>query len=1064
MDQSTEPLNNNGFDKTNAMIAALTAILAFVIYRMTVAPTLSYWDCGEFIACAHILGNPHPPGSPLFVILGRFFDLIYPGDDPAFRINMFSVVSSAFATMFGYLILSRMIFSWYRGGDSEKIGRIIAYGGGFIGAMFMAFSQTNWNNSVEAEVYGLSMLMTLAIFWLGLKWFDHRYSPTGQRITLMVPFIALLGIGAHMTVFLVVPVVAIFFSIKKEATKLDWMLVAGFFVFEMLMIVILSSLVDSGAYNIFMIMTISLFVGLAIFLRNKIYWPILLAFVAMSAVMVGFKPFMFAVAAWLVISGVLWLYTRDALWRLSFLMIFVGMIGFSIHAYIPIRSSNHPVIDENTPSRSFKTFVDFLDRKQYGSMSMTERMFNRRGAWSNQFGDHARMGYWRFFKGQYSSSTFFPILLAIGILGLIMMMMRNTEWGFIFLVFFLIGSAGLVLYMNFADGTHYNKLTGDAYQEVRDRDYFFTPAYMLFGLAIGLGFGAIVDFIRRGLKSRGSSISNLGVYVALAVFVLTPLIPVQANYFTNDRSTNRMAYNYAYNLLNSCDKDAILFTSGDNDTFPIWCVQEVYNMRRDVRVVNFSLLNTDWYIWQMKHADSLSILNLGYDIDSLARVADSVYYAENQTNYESPDQIPDSQSSVNFRSYLDRLAANDALPEHVLKRVPMSMTDNQILWTDTTIGDQTIARPAEFFIDRVRGRRALLVPSLFENKTLKVSSMMLEDIIITNNWKYPIYFSSASGEVRNSPLKLTDWSIREGMVLRMVPDTVKMSYDIAKSDHLFFDVYKYDGISDTLIAQNENASGISLAYPEKFLDYHAFIMRSGDTAKADSMLDLIAEKIPSYWRIRLIQQERAMEQGDTTKADAILDDLLAYSHGFANKNPDNVFFYQFLGMAYYSIADTAMVNRYTREAEAFLTKADEEPGKGDEYRAEAQRLLEKATHFTGEQTEDFLLKAWELNHDKEHTMRSLLTLYYGQIRAMQADMQPDAIFKIANKMEKIASEYLEYHDQNPMARDGLGMVREARRWLASAQRGRPAIPSQPVQIVPPGGQPTTPPAGSTGSN
>ena len=163
MEQSA-PIQGGNFDRVNAAIAAIVAIISFIVYRATMAPTLSFWDCGEFIACAHILGNPHPPGSPLFVLVGRFFDLLPTASDVAFRINLVSVVSSAFTAMFSYLIIVRLVASWYNESKDQRLGRIIAYAAGFLGAMFTAFSQTNWNNSVETEVYGLAMLMTMGRF------------------------------------------------------------------------------------------------------------------------------------------------------------------------------------------------------------------------------------------------------------------------------------------------------------------------------------------------------------------------------------------------------------------------------------------------------------------------------------------------------------------------------------------------------------------------------------------------------------------------------------------------------------------------------------------------------------------------------------------------------------------------------------------------------------------------------------------------------------------------------------------------------------------------------------
>lgn len=958
MEQSV-PQTNNGFDRINALIATLVGIITFIIFRLTVAQTLSYWDCGEFIATSHILGNPHPPGSPLFILVGRVFDILALVKDVAFRINLVSVVSSTLTTVVAYLIIVRLVASWYTGKVAFGLDRIIAYASGFVGALFMAFCQTNWNNSVEAEVYGLAMLATLGIFWLGLKWFDHRYSPAGQRIVLLVAFLSLLAVGIHMTTFLVVPIVAIFFSLKREATHIDWGIVSGFFVFELMLIFALSG--GTANYKIFLALTAIIFVALLIYLRNKIHWPILLSFAALSPIMVESIPFFISLCLWSIVTAVVWFVKRQDLWRLAFLIMIAGAMGFSVHVYIPIRSAQHPIIDENTPSRSFRTFINFLDRKQYGNVSMTERMFERRGSWANQFGDHARMGYWRFFKGQYSHSGVFPLFFLLGVLGLGFLAYKNPAWGSIFIALFLIASVGLVLYMNFADGTRYNPATGDAYQEVRDRDYFFTPAYILFGMAIGLGIGAVMELIRTYTARLGVRTNRLAV-LASVVLVLTPIIPIQANYFTNDRSKNRMAYAYAYNLLNSCKKDAILFTSGDNDTFPVWCVQEIYNLRQDVRVVNFSLLNTDWYSWQLKNLDLLSFHNAGNDIDSLARAARAGRAQATDSKLRQTTEFVDAGTDKLMREHLDSLADRDALPPGMRKRVPISLEDDQILWVDTIMYNQTVARPVKAFYDPIRKRQSYLFPTLHEGKALKVSTLMLENIILTNKWKYPIYFSSASGEVRDTPLNLVDRLFRDGMVLRLSPSVTQMAYDEVSTDSLFFKVYDYANLSDTMVAQDENAAGISLSYPERMLDYQMYIMRNGDSLRAERLLDRICQTIPSYWRSRLSQRDMYQRKGDTAKADAIQREMMAYLHGFLNKNPENVFFYQFLGSTYHVLGD-----------------------------------LEKAEYY--------LTKGWDLNHDKDHSFRSLMGLYYEMRRP--------------GDMVRIATQFKEYHADDPLANEVL---------------------------------------------
>ncbi len=985
------------FDKTNALLAALVAVISFIIYRLTVAPTLSYWDCGEFIACAHILGNPHPPGSPLFVLIGRVFDLLHLGADVAFRINLVSVVSSTFSAMFTYLVMVRLVSSWYEGMGNYRLGRLIAYVAGITGALFMAFGETNWNNAVEAEVYGLSMLLMMAMFWLGLIWFDYRYSRQGQRIVLLVAFLAMLSVGVHLTVFLVVPFVAVFFSLKRDATHNDWGVIAGFFIFELLLIMVLTGSLSN--YRVFLGLSAIAFVGVLFYLRNKIHWPVLLSFAALSPIMIGFYPFLAGLIIWTVIATLVYFATRKELWRLAMLIMVAGAIGFSIHVYIPVRSAQHPVIDENTPSRSFKTFVDFLDRKQYGNISMTERMFVRRGSWENQFGDHARMGFLRFFKDQYSSEALFPLFFIIGALGMIVMAIRKPSWGYIFIALFLIASVGLVLYMNFADGTKFNPNTGDAYQEVRDRDYFFTPAFIIFGMAIGLGMAGIMEIVRTYTRKMGEKTNRMAV-IATSVLVLTAIVPAQANYFANNRSGNYMAYDYAYNLLSSCEPNAILFTSGDNDTFPVWCIQQSHNFRKDVRVVNFSLLNTDWYTWQLSNLDFLSAINAGYNLDSLAKAADASLDMSKTGQLVQKTDFINVEADKKVRDFIDSMAQKGTLPPGIIARVPISLTDDQILWEDTVIQGQAISRPKKPFYDAVRKRPAYLFPTLYQGHALKVATLMMENIILTNRWEYPIYFSSVSGNVRESPLKLTDRLYREGIVVKLTTDTAKMAYNIPRSDSLFFHIYKYADLSDTNVAQNENATGIALTYPEKMLDFHMFVAKSPDSAMSDSLLNRICEAIPSYWRSRVSQRDMFLRQGDTAKAEEAVNELLAYLHGFRNNNPNNIFFYQFLGTTYYILGDNA-------------------------------------------KSEENLLKAWDLNMDAENTFRTLLTLYASERRP--------------NEMLQVALEYKQYHQDDPVAND---VIRNAQMLLQQqSPMSTPSTPPVQVQPTQPSALPQTTPGG-----
>jgi len=237
------------FDKTNAIIAGAVWLVCLIGYSMTVAPTLSFWDCGEFIAASNILGVPHPPGTPLYILLGRIFAITPFVEDIAVRVNYLSVISSCFTAMFGYLIVVRLLRSVIEP-QSNWYDKLLMYGGAVSGALITAFSFTNWINSVEAEVYGLSMLMFTAIIWLGLIYHEQKETQFGRRILLLMFFLAFAGIGVHMTIFLSIPALALLFIFNKFADGKDLFYTALFFIFELYLIFAFSSRPGEIAFHI----------------------------------------------------------------------------------------------------------------------------------------------------------------------------------------------------------------------------------------------------------------------------------------------------------------------------------------------------------------------------------------------------------------------------------------------------------------------------------------------------------------------------------------------------------------------------------------------------------------------------------------------------------------------------------------------------------------------------------------------------------------------------------------------------------------------------------------------
>ncbi|MBI5267960.1 MAG: DUF2723 domain-containing protein, partial [candidate division Zixibacteria bacterium] len=189
------------FDRTNAVIAGLVFLFAWIVYAMTVQRTISFWDCGEFAACGRILGIPHQPGYPLLVLWGRVFSMLPTVDDIAWRMNFFSVTTTALGAMFAYLSAVRLIRMFVDDSD-DLLSRFMIYLGGVVGALLVAFGDSNWSNAIEFETGGALGGSAMILFWLTLRYVDYRGTEKGTHTMLATIYLALLSLGFHMMPFL----------------------------------------------------------------------------------------------------------------------------------------------------------------------------------------------------------------------------------------------------------------------------------------------------------------------------------------------------------------------------------------------------------------------------------------------------------------------------------------------------------------------------------------------------------------------------------------------------------------------------------------------------------------------------------------------------------------------------------------------------------------------------------------------------------------------------------------------------------------------------------------------
>jgi tetratricopeptide (TPR) repeat protein len=652
--------------RLTTVLALLVFAVAFAVYLATMAPTVSFWDCGELVGASNILGNPHPPGNPLFTILARVFILIAPFKEAATRVNVISALTSAATVMMCFLFIVKLLRIVFQG----RLSRFSTFCSAAIGAALVTFSDTFWFSAVEAEVYGTSMLLVMIISWLSLDWYEKRGTATANRILLLITYLGFLGMGIHPFSFITIPAVGLFVIFSDENHRKNWlgfvMLLGGF---------ILSVLILQKGMNLDMVWAYLavLILGAIVYASvpdMKFDMPLALTGLGLFSIVYDIGDFLFYAIGTLAVALIAKLLTKTpegkTRWTLSIMLSLVALIGFSSYAYVPIRSSVKPTIDENEP-RTWSTFKEYLERKQYGSESMLTRAFHRRGTLIHQLLVYPHMGYGGYMLGQYFpwkvgetrpdeneavvrhvpvKHDFETLWINIGhkpglqmalfllfqfpfIYGGWLVYKRNKHLGAYLLILYAATSYGLIFYMNFADGSQmemrdyeYWKSTNfnpqqkpeNVHIEVRDRDYFFTPGFIYMGILFGVASAFLLN--KMGERKAGGGAAPKGV--GLALLALAIAVPGYSNWKEHNRKGDYIPWDYAYNLLMSCRPNSVLFTNGDNDTFPLWFIQTVEHIRTDVRVVNLSLVNTNWYIKQLKsHEPALAIGFSDQEIDGM---------------------------------------------------------------------------------------------------------------------------------------------------------------------------------------------------------------------------------------------------------------------------------------------------------------------------------------------------------------------------------------------------------------------------------------------------------------
>ncbi len=591
-------------ERTNTIIAWALGAFSFIVYMMTTAPVVAFWDNGEFIAVGYILGVGHPPGSPVYTLLSRLFGLL-PFPNVAQAVNFTSVFAATLAVVFFSLAISKIAKRW-EGEIKSFADGIPTYVAGITACLFIAFSFSYWENALEAEVYAWNVLVMAATLWLVLRWSELAGPSRPRKLLYLVFYLLALGVGIHMGSLLWAPGFLLF-MILFERSYIGSVLLAvpfamGFFLMS-------KGMAWSGAPLALWILGLGQTAFFALprlwpehkkvgrRAKNTILGPPIPGWLTIGSVLLGVLAVvesatwhggggagsaLFSIALSLI--G-LWGFVKlmrngtidrpQAPARALLAALLLTLLALTVHAYLLIRARLEPAINESEP-KTVSDVLAVMRRAQYEPM----RFFPRRTPFANQFRIISGYHGMQFTSSRNLIAIFAPFALSLW--GFLVHAKRDRRTFAMMLIGWLLASVGLLLYLNVSD------------HEVRSREYFWVPSYVGIAIWMGIGSGAIVQWARE----LGKVWRNVMV-VAVIAFALLPLM---SNYHINDRSGNYIAHNYGMNILSYLEEDAILITNGDNDTFPLWYLQQVEGVRLDVDIVNLSLSQINWHLKQVKQA------------------------------------------------------------------------------------------------------------------------------------------------------------------------------------------------------------------------------------------------------------------------------------------------------------------------------------------------------------------------------------------------------------------------------------------------------------------------------
>ncbi len=553
-----------------ALLVSAAVLLGYVV---TLAPTVTFWDAGEFITAAKTLGIPHPPGTPLFVLIANAWGRLLPFGTYAWRINLLSAVCSACAAGFWFLVAQDIVARLHHDVDQSSRAALATLGG-VAAALLASFSFSTWQSATEAEVYASAMLGIAMVAWLATHWRACRQEPSSARLLLLALYLGALAVGNHIMGLLVGPALVALLVIEARQLPLDS---------------------DGARASEWARIGV---IGAA--------WVLLIG--------VGLGNGAIALLGGLLLLAAAVRAQRAQQLRFALLAMVVVVAGISTLLFLLLRARQEPWLNSGNPA-AWHGVLDMLRRTQYPVRTPLDDPTVMHGAGNPgrsftllayQVANYAQYFDWQWASGlgdlalkSYPRLAITLLFATLGIRGAFAQRRADpTSFSLVAALFVMAGPA-LVLYLNFRPGPSigWNRWLQGIDHEVRDRDYFFVASFVAWGIWVAIALAEIARHWIPKVRLRLRPVMS-GVFAVA-------LIPLVCNF----RATTRrqmpdatLARDFARALLQSVPPNSVLFTNGDNDTFPVWYVQQVEGFRADITVVCLSMAPAPIYISELRRA------------------------------------------------------------------------------------------------------------------------------------------------------------------------------------------------------------------------------------------------------------------------------------------------------------------------------------------------------------------------------------------------------------------------------------------------------------------------------